>query len=185
MGVGQIIYLNGASSSGKTTIARTLQDLLEEPYMLVAVDEFFEMLPARFAEEPPREVMINVMSGMHGTVAALSRAGNNVVVDDVLAGKPFLREIVDALDGLPVLFVGVRCPLEVLEKREKERGDRIEGLAAFQFGRVHHYGIYDVEVDTSVSSPQECAEQIAAALRERPSPDAMARNREALAAETA
>src|SRR4051794_21492395 len=184
MGHGQIIYLNGTSSSGKTTIARELQKVLEEPYMYVSVDGFFEMLPERFAQEPSRELMISVMSGMHRSVAGLSMAGNNVIVDDVLAGKPFLKEGVELLADLPVLFVGVQCPLEELERRERERGDRGEGLARFQYGRVHHYGIYDVEVDTSVSSPEECAQQIASALAERASPNAFQRIKEIMEAET-
>lgn len=39
MNKGHIIFLNGTSSSGKTTIAKALQEKLAEPYMYVSVDE--------------------------------------------------------------------------------------------------------------------------------------------------
>jgi chloramphenicol 3-O phosphotransferase len=50
MSAGQIIFLNGASSSGKTAVARALQHILEEPYLLIGVDDAFRMLPERFRD---------------------------------------------------------------------------------------------------------------------------------------
>jgi chloramphenicol 3-O phosphotransferase len=185
MGEGQIIFLNGASSSGKSTVAKALQEALEEPYMHVSVDRFFEMLHPRFHEaQLPREVMMAVMQGFHRSVAGLASAGNNVIVDHVLAGKPFLRECIALMGDMPVLFVGVHAPLEVLKQRELERGDRHVGLAEFQYERVHQDITYDIEIDTSASNPEECAQQIIDALgAEREGPSAFARIRDAMAAE--
>ena len=36
---GTIILLNGASSSGKTSILKALQDILEEPYVDAGLDK--------------------------------------------------------------------------------------------------------------------------------------------------
>jgi len=181
--LGRIIYMNGASSSGKTTVGRALQDALEKPYMLISVDALFEMLPARFSEEPSRDLMLSVISGMDHIVAALSETGNNVIADTVIAGKRLLRQSVSLLAHLPVLFVGVFCPLDELERRERERTDRDEGLARFQYERVHSGVIYDVEVDTHASTPAECAHQIIAALNNPQLPNAFSRNKAALEAE--
>lgn len=63
-----------------------------------------------------------------------------------------------------ILFVGVRCPLAVLEQRERDRGDREIGLARYQFDRVHRHGIYDLELNTSVLSVAECVAKIQAAV---------------------
>jgi chloramphenicol 3-O phosphotransferase len=71
-----------------------------------------------------------------------------------------------------VLFVGVRCSLEIAEQRERERGDRIEGLARFQYPLVHSHGTYDFEVDTSTSSPTVCANQIKQFLQDGSAPKA-------------
>lgn len=86
--------------------------------------------------------------------------------------------------GFPVLFVGVRCPHEELERRERER-DGEPGLARFQFDIVHAHGVYDVEVDTSIHSSKECALQIKYALKEIHVSDAFNQLRKALAPEGA
>src|SRR5690606_4329425 len=89
------------------------------------------------------------VSGFHRAVAALAEAGNRVIVDHVLQEEGWLEECVERWAGLDVLFVGVRCPVEVAERREAERGDREAGTARYQHDRVHAHGVYDVEVDTS------------------------------------
>jgi chloramphenicol 3-O phosphotransferase len=63
-----------------------------------------------------------------------------------------------------VLFVGLRLPRELAERRERERGDRGPGGAAAFYDLVHAHAVYDLELDTSVLSPEECALQIKNAL---------------------
>ena len=48
MAKGSIIFLNGTSSSGKTSIAKALQQILDEPYLHCSADGFFSMLAARY-----------------------------------------------------------------------------------------------------------------------------------------
>ncbi len=76
-----------------------------------------------------------------------------------------------------VLFVGVRCPLDELERRERARGDREAGLASLQYDLVHAHGDYDLECDTSTASPRACAERIRDFLPHRPTPTAFSRLR--------
>lgn len=104
----------------------------------------------------------DLMSGMHHSVAALARLGHRVVVDHVLWVPEWLEECVDLWRDFPVLFVGVHCPLPILEARELARGDRsAKGVVRWQFGRVHQCGNtplpYDLDVDTSRQTPTECA----------------------------
>lgn len=186
MANGNIIFLNGTSSSGKTTIAKALQDILVEPYLLVALDNFTSMLPERYRSPECEEVeavpsiIANVISGMHHCIATLAASGNNVIVDHVLQERAWLNDCIRLFDGLPVLFVGVRCPLEVLEQRERERGDRAAGTARYQFDTIHANGIYDVEVDTSALSPLECAAMIRNVLLRNGSLRAFTQLRDAL-----
>jgi chloramphenicol 3-O phosphotransferase len=180
MSLGQIIYLNGTSSSGKTSIAKALQDMLEQPFFHVSIDDFFEMLPPRFGDEPTRELTIKVVSGLQHSVAALSRTGNNVIVDDVVDLNEFWQSCIEALAELPVLLVGVKCSVTELEKREQARGDRPVGMARRQLARVHKYDIYDVEVDSSLASPEECARQIISALTDHRVPSALMRLKDIL-----
>jgi chloramphenicol 3-O phosphotransferase len=102
-----------------------------------------------------------IVSGFHAAAAAIARAGNLVIVDDVLEeNPPWVESLLELFDGLEVVFVGVRCPFEELERRERGRGDRREGMARLQFDQVHSRAIYDVNVDTSVLSLEECASTI-------------------------
>jgi chloramphenicol 3-O phosphotransferase len=173
---GTIILLNGASSSGKTSIVKALQHILEEPYVDAGLDKFLWMLPARYLERPLWDEVLGLadragplghrlVSGMHQAIAALSLAGNNVIADHVLVEPDWLRQCIRLFSPLPAFFVGVRCPLEVLEQREQARRNRTWGQARVQYDLVHAHGIYDLDVDTSISSPEECAQKIRERIR--------------------
>jgi chloramphenicol 3-O phosphotransferase len=103
----------------------------------------------------------NIIAGLHAAAAAIARAGNSVIVDDVLEEEPpWIENILTFFDGLNVTFVGVHCPLEELERREQERGNRRQGMARQQLEQVHAQALYDIEVDTLTLSPGECASMI-------------------------
>lgn len=176
---GNILILNGASSSGKTCILEELQTLLTEPYLNAGIDKFIWMLPERYLDRPlwdnvlgratqAGEMGLHLFSGMHRAIAALSRAGLNVLADHVLVEPAWVQECATLFAGLPAYLIGIRCPLEVLEGRERSRKDRTLGQARLQFERVHAHGIYDFEVDTSQSSPEECARLIQEHIRRHP-----------------
>ncbi len=175
MSDGTIIILNGTSSSGKTSIVSALQEVLEPPYLDAGLDKFLWMLPKRYLDRPLWDEVLGLateagprghalVAGMHRAIDALSRAGINVIADHVLVEPGWLRDCAGLYAGLPAFLIGVQCPLAVLEQREQDRKDRTWGQARAQFGLVHAHGIYDLEVDTSISSPEECARQIAARL---------------------
>ena len=69
----------------------------------------------------------------------------------------------------PWLFVGVRCPLPIIEQRERERRDRTSAGPRAQFAVVHGDRDYDVEVDTSELAPDAAAAVILEALAGLPS----------------
>ncbi len=171
---GIIIFLNGTSSSGKAAIARQLQEILEEPYLYFSVDAFLHMLPERFMsteESEPTienekilsEMMSGLISAIHHSIRIFALRGHNLIVDHVMQNQEWLVDCVKLLDEFPVLFVGVRCRLKELDRRERQR-DMVRGLARQQFDIVHAHGLYDLEVDTADYNPLECAQQIKQAL---------------------
>ena len=99
------------------------------------------------------------LRGMRHAIAAMAQQGNNLIVDDVLLGRE-KAEYSKLLAAFEVFRVGVFAPLDILEARERQRGDRLIGLARWQFDRVHKDMEYDLEVDTSSASPMECADMI-------------------------
>ncbi|MFD8076942.1 chloramphenicol phosphotransferase CPT [Streptomyces sp. NPDC059718] len=173
-----VIVLNGGSSSGKSGIARCLQAvLLPDPWLTFGTDTLVDGLPAGLRGSGAGA---GIGFGADGSVsvgdtfraldeawtagiAAMARAGARVVVDEVFLGGPASQERWRrALDGLEVLWVGVRCAPEVAAGREIARGDRVAGMAAAQAEAVHRGVVYDIEVDTTRMESMECARAVAA-----------------------
>jgi chloramphenicol 3-O phosphotransferase len=168
----QIILLNGVGSSGKSSIAKALQKIADKPFLHVQMDDFCAMLPEALQDHPDgfafEEISENgkplvaiktgpvgaqVLRGMRHAIAA---QGNNLIVDDEMLENE--QEVYAALlSGFAIFFVGVFAPLEVLEARERQRGDRLIGLARWQYDRVHRGKKYDLEVDSGSLGPPKCA----------------------------
>jgi chloramphenicol 3-O phosphotransferase len=175
---GQIVILNGAPRSGKSSIAAAIQDRFDGVWMNLGVDGFMAMTPERYhpgiglrpgGERPDLEpVVVQLYLALYDAVAAHSRLGLNVVVDvghhdGYSVPRGILPACMRRLEGLPVLFVGVRCPVEVVLARRLATwggdGSPPAPVALWQQA-VHDPGVYDLEVDTSVLSAVECAEVI-------------------------
>lgn len=171
-----VIILNGASSSGKSSIIKALQARLDVPFLDAGLDRFIWMLPKRYLDCPLWDDVLGLnteaglmghrlVTAMHRAIVALSRAGSNVVADHVLVESAWVDDAAALLADLPAYLVGLRCSLEVLEQRERDRKDRTLGQARAQVTAVHKHvlsrGGYDVEVDSSVESPETCARRIA------------------------
>ena len=88
-----------------------------------------------------------------------------------------MRRVVGLLQRFDVFFVGVRCDLDELEQRERQRGDRRLGDAKRDFFTVHEHAIYDVEVDTTSTKPDTNADCIITAHEARTKPSAFDRMR--------
>jgi chloramphenicol 3-O phosphotransferase len=174
--VARIVFLNGVGSAGKSAIAKALQAIANEPFLHVAMDAFLEMLPKGMLGHPDGIVFETVedagkplviirtgavadraFRGMRHAIAAMAAEGNNLIVDEVLAGSGRAAEYAEVLSPFEVFWVGVFASLDILEMRERRRGDRMIGLARWQYDRVHKDIAYDLEVDTSSASPMECA----------------------------
>jgi chloramphenicol 3-O phosphotransferase len=172
--VTQVIVLNGGSSSGKSTIARALQEVLPGQWLTFGVDVLIEALPGR-GEDPwsglvlepdgtvtVRPAFLAVEDIWYSGLAVMARRGALLILDEALlsggAGQQRLRA---RLDGLDVLWAGVRCDPLVASRREAARPDRVPGMAVKQAAAVHAGVAYDVEVDTTERSAAACARVIA------------------------
>jgi chloramphenicol 3-O phosphotransferase len=164
MRTGRIIFLNGTSSSGKSSIARELLTVLDgDPYFHLAVDGINAMRGKKaIAPGDLDAVLKRTRMGYHRAIAGMAAAGNDLVVDHVLSEPWRLEDCLTVLAGLDVFLVGVHCPLPELERREQARGDRPPGLAAQQYAQVHAHGVDDIECDSAAASPRECADLIKA-----------------------
>ncbi len=172
---GKIILLNGASSSGKSTLARGLQARLDEPFWHFSIDHLVaaDVLPrTRVCAGDYRqgELRSQFFDGFHRCLPALAGAGNNLVVEHIVETEEWMRRLLRLLAPFDVFFVGLHCPLPELERRERERGDRRTGEARADYETTHGFCIYDFEVDSTSPADRNVDAVIAAwEARRRPS----------------
>ncbi len=194
---GRIVLLNGTPRSGKSSIAEAIQNSFEGVWMNIGGDRFKAMTPERYqpgiglrpgGERPDLEPLVaSLYRGLYEAIAAHSRLGLNVVTDiwhhdNYSQPLGILAASARRLAGLPVLFVGVRCPIEVIMQRRLATwgaGYDSDGAVPAPVSRfhrdIHLPGIYDLEVDTSTLSAQACADQIRRRLEAGPPPAAFRR----------
>jgi chloramphenicol 3-O phosphotransferase len=176
---GKIILLNGASSSGKSSIARALQGVIEAPFWHVSIDHLRDagVLPLQrfrrgdFAWPAHRQAFFD---GFHRSLPAFASAGNNLIVEHIVETPAWMDQLVALLGGFDVFFVGVRCPLDELERREAARGDRPIGDARRDFETIHRHAVYDLELD-ALRPPEVNAALLLSAWRARSNDRAFAR----------
>ncbi|MDX8477773.1 chloramphenicol phosphotransferase [Mesorhizobium sp. VK24D] len=200
MTAGQIVILNGAPRSGKSSIAAAIQEMFDGVWVNLGVDAYAQVTPPRLrpgiglrpgGERPDLETHVpRLYAALHESIAANSRLGLSVVADvghhDAYS-RPLgiLSECARRLAGLPVLFVGVRCPIEVIMQRRNAGAadgtyvtgsdeDPMPRPVRLWQGEVHKPGIYDLEIDTSRLSPDDCAEAIRQRLITGPEPTTFA-----------
>lgn len=185
----KIIFLNGCSSSGKSSIAKAIGHESQELWLTFGVDTFIDMIP--FCKMDPYLNFIpgqnehgptmSVESGPEGVklfslmskfAQMLADNGQNIIIDEVLLDADSLKLYVQQLKGHTVYYVGVFCELKTMQEREILRGDRCVGLSNDQIGRVHQgaLNVYDFKVDTTATSPFEAARLILMYVDNNPSP---------------
>jgi chloramphenicol 3-O phosphotransferase len=171
-----IVFLNGTSSSGKTTLTAPLQSRLDPVFLHFAEDAFFHMLPGNAYERPDfMTVGTALYDGFARSAATMVAAGNHLIIDTVAWNPGSMATFERALRGFDVLSVGVHCDIDVLEERERQRSDRSPGLARKQYATAHAEALYDVEVDTSADTLEACVETIVQAWRVPPADPAFSR----------
>ena len=161
---GRIIFLNGVTSAGKTSIVEALQARDDIFFYVVANDLFQEMVGDQYLRRDYWKYLSEVILMMYHTARLYSDMGKNVLIDGILVEreeiKPHYKQLLNILADNPLDIVEVYCPLEICRQRNIERGDRYESQSDEQYALMTEQIAYSAKVDTSVLSPAECAEII-------------------------
>ena len=180
---GTIVVLNGAPRAGKSSIVAVIQDTFDGPWLNLGVDVARSMTPERCqpgiglrpgeAQHAAAPLVPVLYAALYDSIAAHGRHGLNVVAEFGHHDAGILADCARRVSGLPALLVGVRCALGVIIERRNASPPGRYAVATPEApvpppvqrwqDTVHTPGIYDLEVDTSAASPEECA----AAIRRR------------------
>jgi chloramphenicol 3-O phosphotransferase len=192
---GQIIILNGASSAGKSSLAKCMQAQLKEPYLHMGIDTFWLTMPEHelnlltvspefytweeqtiddrpFLRIIPGPILDRMMIARYQAIVAYLKAGFNVIADDVTWSKLWLTEALKTLKNYRCYFVGLYCDDRVLSHREILRGDRFPGWGRGSQKWVHEYLKYDIVIDSSVHDSETLARRVVASVESNDAPTA-------------
>ena len=192
---GQIVILNGAPRSGKSSIAATIQETFAGTWINLGVDIARAMTPPEAQpgvglrpgepDHPVAALVPALCAALWESIAAHARLGLNVVVDVGLYDTAVAADAARRLRSIPVLFVGVLCDVDVIMERRRRAGSEryLAGSASepvpepvLRWQReVHAHWAYDLEVDTSVAGPKDCAAAIRLRVDQGPPGEAFAR----------
>jgi chloramphenicol 3-O phosphotransferase len=178
---GRIILLNGASSSGKSSIARAVQAKIEAPFWHISIDHLRDagVLPMdrfRSGEFKWSEAREAFFEGFERSLLAYVLSGNDLIVEYIVETAAWMRRLTHVLEGCDVFFVGVHCSLDELERRERVRRDRRIGDARRDFHTVHTHCVYDAELDATSFPAEVNADNLLALWRDRERPSAFERS---------
>lgn len=181
----QIIYLNGPSSSGKTTLAHLLQQELDVLFLHIGIDRVIGMMPDKLNNweggpaplgfswknaidetgYPIQEIQLGpfarkMSDTLKAIVLTMAQLDHYIIIDDVAFGEKDMDKWRVVLKDYQVLWIGIHTLLSLLEQREQQRGDRIIGSARAQYYQVHKECVYDLEFDTSKDSSEKIVHDI-------------------------
>lgn len=187
-----LIVLNGASSSGKSSIAKALQDLWPRPLLVTGIDTYIAGWPRTYLKYPSddgepagRTSGLRIVPGVgpapswileagedfhkvmrlaHRAWATIRDGGVDQIVDHALFDDQLRRDAIDVL--AEAFWVRVNCDLSEMVRREAIRGDRPIGFASGTSVIVHQDVNYDFTVNATTLSSEQIALQILNAIAE-------------------
>lgn len=186
---GTVIVLNGPSAAGKSSIQKEFQYLMmPNLWIKLGIDNLFdkpmpdinlENLAFWQTENPIRWVDTTkdidnnsimtlytgkqgekVAYGMNSAIASYAQNGNNIIVDYIAYKEEWINDLQKKLEGINTYWVKVNIPLSVLEERETARATSPKGHARSHYATVHWNIKYDFEVDSSLKTAVEIAQEL-------------------------
>lgn len=161
---GTVIYLNGVTSTGKTSISREMQKQSSKLIYNLSNDMIAYMLNSERYRENYWITLFNTIYVMYDIAVMLSDKGHDVIIDGMIVNPPGVNghyeHIIDVFSNSNLVVVEVHCPLEECKRRNIARGDR----GVDQSDRQHQTMVKDVKhdffINTQENDPETCAKQI-------------------------
>ena len=178
MNKGKVIFLNGLTSSGKTSISRLIQEINENYFYYLSDDTFYSFYWDMFHDKYD-DYIINsglvdkyeaeAKGFMYQFAKLIATQGMNVIIDSVLMEtngfidkfkKSNYQILLESLSGIELFMVEIFCPLDECRRRNIERKDRRENQSHEQSEIINKTVNYNFRIDTSIHNSSECAQKI-------------------------
>lgn len=166
---GVAILLSGVSSAGKTTIGKALQRRLDRLAVFVPADDLDLPRPSKSLDGRSDSELFALQDRLESLYLAVlvtiaSRGFH--AIGEVFISAPEQRERYRReLAPVQHLLVRVTAPPDVVQARERARGDRYSGTAAGHLARDRSGGGFDVVLDTALLSSESAADLVVARIQ--------------------
>jgi chloramphenicol 3-O phosphotransferase len=188
-GAPDVLFVNGGSSAGKTSLIRAVQELVPVPYLHVGLDHCFASVPepwggggpgrhsaAGFAYRsypgddgfPRTEIAVGsagaaMLAAYRRSLVTLLQQGCRLAVDELLLSAEIGADYLTLLAPYDVQYVLMIAGPDCLEERCTERGYR-QGFGRWSLtAGAKLPRDYDLIFDSERMSTQECAAAVVAA----------------------
>jgi chloramphenicol 3-O phosphotransferase len=184
-----VLFVNGASSAGKTSLIRAVQDQITVPYLHVGLDHFFASVPepwggggpgrystagfayaacARSGDGLPRTAITVGSTGAalfaayRRCLVTLLQQGCLLAIEELLLSDEIGADYLALLAPYDVQYVLMTAGPECLEQRCAARGYR-PGFGRWSLTAASRLPCaYDLTFDSEQMTTQECAAAVAA-----------------------
>ena len=161
---GIVLFLNGLTSAGKTTLAEAIQEKANINFYRLSNDTFQQMVSTKFLQQDYCKYLSEAIIQAYQTAKMMSDNGINVIFDGMILEfnelKPHYERLISIFNNSPLILIEVFCPLEICRQRNILRGDRDENQSDVQLTMMAKGIKYDIAVDTHLYTPEQCAEII-------------------------
>lgn len=185
--LGRVVILNGAPRSGKSSLARAIQESVPGIWLNSGVDGFMATLPPALmpgiglrpgSERPDLEPMVaRLYDLLFSTIRLQAQAGFDIVADlgmheDYSEPLHILDRAAAVLGPLDALLIGIDCDVdEIMRRRNADpqggyyaAGDSPPAPVLRWQDGVHRHKSYDLRLDMARLTPQAGAAAVAALL---------------------
>ncbi len=169
---GRIIFLNGVTSCGKTTVAECVKAMCSEPVYVFSNDIFHNMVSPRVYEKHESafwHFVADTITAQYYAARGCADAGFTVLIDGMLLdlpeyverfGKRNIELVTEIFAGCDFTLIDLTCPAEELRRRNIARGDRGVNQSDEQLSFMTKSYHADLTVDVMTVMPDETAEAI-------------------------